>query len=347
MLGLRGVLCQLFQWNDAIKLTFRKCEMIEFDKEERMELEKREKIVIIGAAILDILVSPAERSVFDTGSFPADAISMSFGGDALNEATVLSALGKKVYLITVIGDDHAGTLILDHCARQRIELVGECSRVGLQTGINVVLVQENGERNFLTNRNGSLRKLRISDIPLGFPEDAGILCFASIFVFPEIGCREMADIFKSAKDQGLIVCADMTKRKNNETLEDISEALKYVDYLMPNEEEAFLITGEKEVPEAAEAFLRAGVGNVVIKCGKRGCYICDRRTKKYVPAAENVKCIDTTGAGDSFAAGFLYGLSEGWSLEACAVHANRCGAYAVSALGATDWCQSSELVIGR
>lgn len=318
-----------------------------FEKEELMEHVKKDKIVIIGAAILDILVSPAERSVFDTGSFPADAISMSFGGDALNEATVLSALGRKVDFITVIGDDQPGRLILDHCSRQGISLSKECLRPGLQTGINVVLVQKNGERNFLTNRNGSLRKLKISDIPSGFPEDAGILCFASIFVFPEMGCRELTTVFKAAKEQGLIVCADMTKRKNHETLEDISEALAYVDYLMPNEEEAFLITGEEEVPEAAEAFLHAGVGNVVIKCGKRGCYICNHKKKGYVPAVENVTCIDTTGAGDSFAAGFLYGLSEGWTLEECAAFGNRCGAYAVSALGATSWCQNRDLPAGR
>ena len=57
----------------------------------KMERIDKERIVIIGASILDVLVRPADRNVFETGSSPAEDISISFGGDALNEATVLAA----------------------------------------------------------------------------------------------------------------------------------------------------------------------------------------------------------------------------------------------------------------
>ena len=83
-----------------------------------MIMDKNE-IVIVGAAIVDVLVSPANESVFKTGSCPADTIHMSIGGDALNEATVLAKLGNsgcpRVYLETVIGDDLAGKIVLRHC----------------------------------------------------------------------------------------------------------------------------------------------------------------------------------------------------------------------------------------
>ena len=88
---------------------------------------------------------------------------------------------------------------------------------------------------------------------------------------------------------------------------------------------------------AAEALLEAGVKNVIIKCGSKGCYVCNHEIKMYIPAVPNVNCIDTTGAGDSFAAGFIYGLSEGYSLEKCAEYANECGAKAVSVIGASEW----------
>ena len=58
----------------------------------------------------------------------------------------------------------------------------------------------------------------------------------------------------------------------------------------------------------------------------------------YVPAVPGVQCIDTTGAGDSFAAGFVYGISEGWEIRRCAEFANQCGAKAVAQVGATTWC---------
>ena len=63
----------------------------------------KEKILVVGAAILDVLAEPADEHVFETGSSPADAITMRTGGDALNEATVLAKLGRNVRLLTVLG----------------------------------------------------------------------------------------------------------------------------------------------------------------------------------------------------------------------------------------------------
>ena len=56
-----------------------------------------------------------------------------------------------------------------------------------------------------------------------------------------------------------------------------------------------------------------------------------------IPAVEGIRPVDTTGAGDSFAAGFIYGLSQGWSLEESARFGNECGARAVQQIGATTW----------
>ncbi len=299
----------------------------------------KEKIMLTGAAIIDVMVTPASESVFQTGSYPADEISMSFGGDALNESVVLASLGKQVYLNTVFGDDIESKTVETYCKEKGVDLSLKAVKPGLKTGINVVLVEENGERNFLTNRNGSLRKLTLADIPEVFPQDAGIFCFASIFVFPEIKGKELAEIFGRAKKQGMLVCADMTKRKNNETVEDIADALSVIDYLMPNEEEAYLVTGASTPEEAAEIFRRYGVKNVVIKSGKRGCYVENASMKQWISPEKQVLPVDTTGAGDSFAAGFVYGLSEGWDIVKCAEFANACGAKAVSYLGATTWCE--------
>ena len=138
----------------------------------------------------------------------------------------------------------------------------------------------------------------------------------------------------------MTVCADMTKRKLGETVEDIKEALECVDYILPNEEEACLVTGKDTAEEAAERLLEAGVKNVVIKCGARGCLVRNRRECYRVLAKPGVRCIDTTGAGDSFAAGFIYALSKGRTLRECAEYANACGARAVQVLGATGWIQA-------
>lgn len=295
------------------------------------------EIIIVGAAIVDVIARPVSEDVFQTGSNPMEEICMTTGGDALNEALILAKLGKNVRLETIVGTDDAGNLVKAKCMEHGLCIENRQIKPEIPTGINVVLVEENGERSFLTNPHGSLRALAMEDIQMPFEQDAKILCFASIFVFPKLRTKELAQIFSQAKKQGMIVCADMTKRKNNETVEEMQEALSYIDYLFPNEEEACLLTGKKTAEEAAESLLLSGVKNVIIKCGKRGCFVMNDRENYLVPAKENTCCIDTTGAGDSFAAGFVCALSEGKSLRKCAQYANECGAKAVEVMGATAW----------
>ena len=295
------------------------------------------KTQIIGAAIVDVLVTPADERVFEIGSLPAEQIVMSYGGDALNEATVLHKLGGSVHLETLLGADEAGKAVLRRMEQVGLDTSGVRIREDLGTSVNVVLIKPNGERCFLTNPHASQRKLRLEDIPMPFPADVEILSFASMFVFPMMKAEEMAAVFRQAKEQGILVCADMTKRKNGETTADVARALQYVDYLFPNDAEAMLLTGADSVENAAQELLDAGVGTVVIKCGEKGCYIKNREREFWSPAREQVVCMDTTGAGDSFVGGFLYGLSNDCSLEECARIANDCGAKAVQKVGATTW----------
>ena len=295
------------------------------------------EVLLIGAAIIYVLVRPADEEVFRTGSYPAEDIRMSVGADALNEATVLARMGKPVRLVTVIGNDLAGRFLIEHCRREGIGLSDGCVRDGMATGINVVLVGEDGRRNFLTNASGSLRKLCLGDIQTPFPKSVKIVCFASIFVFPQIGAKELACIFAQAKRQNKIVCADMTKCKNRETVEEMAEAFSYIDYLLPNDEEAMLLTGKETVSLAAAELLKTGVGNVVVKCGRDGCLVMNREESYMVPGKTGTPCVDTTGAGDSFAAGFIFALSKGRPLRECAEYGNECGARAVAVVGATEW----------
>ena len=140
---------------------------------------------------------------------------MTVGGDALNEATILAKHGKSVYLETVLGHDDVGKYLCSHYARHGIELSEAVVKASYMTGINVVLVQKNGERNFLTNRNGSLRKLMISDINMPFPEETKIVCFASVFVCLEIRAKELEIIFRKCKEaaEDLVCRYDKEKGK--------------------------------------------------------------------------------------------------------------------------------------
>ncbi|WP_294561807.1 carbohydrate kinase family protein [uncultured Traorella sp.] len=298
------------------------------------------EIIIIGAAILDVLAYPTDEHVFQEGSYPCEDIELSYGGDALNEALVLSAFHKKVELMTILGKDQAGEFIVKKCRQQQILLNEKTMRDDLKTGINTVLIKKDGSRHFLTNANGSLRKLTLEDIPLPFVTSAKIVCFASIFVFPQIRDHELMVLFKTAKKQGMIVAADMTKCKHQETLDDLKLSLPYVDYLFCNDAEAQLVTRADSVEASAEQLYHAGAKNVIIKIGAKGCYVHNDTLHCWVSPKKEVVCVDTTGAGDSFVAGFFKALLEKQSLMDCLDFGNECGGKATTQIGATRWLEN-------
>ena len=301
-------------------------------------------ITVIGAAIMDVLASPVNENVFSAGSIPMDTIQISFGGDALNETIILSRWGKSVQLVSKIGDDEAGKRILG--LLQEREISADCVKVekGLSTGINIVLIDEKGERHFLTNPNGSLRKLDLEDIQPFLSDAADIVSFASMFVSPLLTIPKMKALFSGIKKMGKTLAVDMTKAKNGETIQDIAELLPYIDYIFPNEAEISLLTGENDPYRNAEILLEMGVKTAVIKCGEKGCIVGDKKGIFSVPAVSIEKCVDTTGAGDTFVSGFLWGLSEGMEVLECAKFACVAAARAVESIGATDnLCSLEEL----
>ena len=117
-----------------------------------------------------------------------------------------------------------------------------------------------------------------------------------------------------------------------------------MDYLFPNFEEAKLLTGKETLDDIADSFLNCGVKTVVIKTGKRGCFIKRVDMKIEVPAVSGITAIDTIGAGDNFASGFISALLEGKTLRECALFANATAAISVLSVGATTGVKNRKLV---
>lgn len=78
-------------------------------------------VICIGAAIVDIPLQPVSKNIFDVDSYPLERIAMTTGGDAINEATIISRLGHRTALMSRIGKDAAGQFILDHCRKENME----------------------------------------------------------------------------------------------------------------------------------------------------------------------------------------------------------------------------------
>lgn len=308
----------------------------------------KKDITIIGNAVIDVLAKPVSAEVFETGSWPAKTIKLAFGGDALNEAVVLTRLGKKIDLISKVGNDEAGSRVLSFLKDTGISADKIIIEDELDTSMNIVLIDEQGERYFLTNPLGSQRRFAQADIYPYLDSAADIVSFASIFVSPLLDIPAMTKLFRKIKEkQDRILVADLTKAKNGECLEDMAELLPYVDYILPNADEIALLTGIDDPYVNAERLIEKGVSCAVIKCGREGCLMKTQEEMYHIPAYPVKNCIDTTGAGDSFAAGFLWALSEGMSLRECGSFACAVASCAVENVGATQGVLSLEKPLSR
>lgn len=305
-------------------------------------------VTVIGPAIIDVLAGPVHPNVFQIGSQPMENIKLSFGGDALNESIVLARLGKRVELVSKLGQDEAGARVLDYLRTNNVSVDSVMVEQGLETGMNIVLIDSAGERHFLTNPKGSLRKLTEKDVEPFIDKAANIICFASMFISPLLDIVAMEHLFKRIKQKpGRVLVVDLTKAKHGERLEDLRRLLSYVDYILPNEEEIALLTGERDPYVNAELLINAGVSCVVIKRGTQGCLIRFKDDVYQIPAYPVKHSVDTTGAGDCFAGGFLWGLSEGLPLVECGRFACAVASCSVEHVGATEGIVSLKKVMER
>ena len=306
------------------------------------------RITVIGHANVDVLAAPVDFDRITAGSLPMDNIVMSCGGGALNEAVILKRLGAEVNLVSKVGADEAGEQILNYINNEGISTYGIIKDSSACTSVNVVLVDAAGERYFLTNSHGANRKMDKFDIWPFLDMESDIVSFPAMFVSPLLDTGALSEIFKKIKSRpGRILAVDMTKPKNCETLDDLKECLKYADYIFPNEAESCMITGKNDPFENAKLFADTGVKCVVIKRGAAGCLIYENDRYIEIPAYPVVNVTDTTGAGDSFVSGFLYGLCNGYTTEECGRFGNAVASCVVEGLGAAYGVESAQKTLER
>lgn len=306
-------------------------------------------VTVIGPAIIDVLASPVDLQAPVGKTRDLERIRMSFGGDALNESVVLTRLGKKVQLISKVGDDAAGNNVLSFLRDNHVGTDYVKAEKGLETAVNIAMIDQTGQRLFLMNPHSSLRKLGLPDVEeqLDKKRTAGIVCFASLFISPLFTAGDLKVLFSRIRSEGRMLVVDTTRPKNGEKLEDLKELLPYIDVFIPNDEEACALTGDPDPVRNARRLVEAGVGTAVVKTGGDGCIVASKEETILVPSVPGVHCVDTTGAGDTFAAGFLAGLCDGLPAAMCARLGCAAASCSIEEIGATDGVRSLDQVMER
>ena len=279
-------------------------------------------IVCVGFTCLDIpVVGDLGKQVFDIDSTHVESISMTPGGDAVNEAVTCASLGLRTAIFSYVGSDNGGRVIIDALNARNVDTSGIEIFEDSTTQTAVPLIDSTGQRHFLFNSGCSPQYtgLNIDFTPY---YQAKVMTVGSFYVAKKFDTEGAPVLLKNAKGHGMITITDTCSDTMGLGLEHIAPCLPYIDYFVPSLEEAELLTGKKDYAEIAKVFMDMGAKNVVLKLGADGSYIHTSEESCIVPAFNDIKVIDTTGCGDNFIAGFSYGIYHDFSLRECAQFAS-------------------------
>ncbi|MBM3813730.1 MAG: carbohydrate kinase family protein [Acidimicrobiia bacterium] len=282
-----------------------------------------------GNLVADILVRPVSTVRWDTTTW-VDSIQQSIGGNGANTSFALARLGAHVVLTGAVGADPFGHFVLDHLRQAGVD-TSLVQTVDASTAVTVGLVHDNGARAFLHRPGASAEAF---SQPVDFTAATGCSHFhlANVFGLPRMR-PQAADTLAQARRAGLTTSLDTGWDARGEWMSIVEPCLPHLDLLMVNLDEARHLTGLGTAEEAAAKLRDLGAGRVVVKLGGDGCAVFAPEFSGPVPAFD-VPVVDTTGAGDCFAGGFLTAWLAGASLEEAAVFANAAGARSVQSLGA-------------
>ena len=284
-------------------------------------------VIIVGAINLDCL---AYLSHFPTKgeNMRAKDLRCSLGGRGANQAVALTNLKIAALLLGKVGNDFAGDYTLSILRKFKVntEYIFKSNRG--KTGICSILVSPDGENTIIGFP--AINRMIEPDFLLRFEYLFEIARWLSISLEYPLETIEFA--LKLAKKYGLKTVLDPSP-----LIEIPNKNLwPLVDYILLNEKELQILTGEEELLQGATVLKNWGAREVIVKQGGQGCSFLYQDNLINVPAFPVKIVVDTTGAGDLFDAAFIYGLIQSDSLPKAAQIANLVASYAVQKLGTCE-----------
>jgi len=304
-------------------------------------------VVGVGSALVDILAMEDDAFVETSGavkggmtlvdretierilSRTSSAPCIVPGGSACNTLLGIGRLGGAARFVGKRGDGPMGRLFEMDLRRHNVQPALLTS--SLPTGRVLSIVTPDAQRSMFTFL-GASSETRPAEIGNGCFDGAAVVHLEGYLLFN----RELIlAALDNAKAAGAKVSLDLASFTLVEESRDFLNQIvdRYVDILIANEDEAVAYTGIKDETEAVEA-LAEGVDIGVLKVGERGSYIRHDGETLAIPAAGSGPVVDTTGAGDLWASGFLYGLVNGMPLARCGALASACGYEVCRVVGA-------------
>jgi ribokinase len=283
----------------------------------------RPRIAVVGSFVVD-LVFKVKRRPGSGETMLADDFGMFLGGKGFNQAVGARRLGTDVSMVGRIGDDVFGDMFMAKLEQEGIDSSRVTRDPNAGTAIASPVIDASGQNSIIAAPRANMR-VTPDDVLVAEEQIAAADILMLQFEIPTATSKRAAEI---ARKHGTMVLLDPAPVEHG-----FERFAAPIDYVVPNEIEAHMLTGRMTPEEAGAVLLPETRRGVVVSVGEQGAMAIDRAALLRFPAYK-VKVVDTTGAGDAFRAGLAVKIAEGANLADAVRFANACGALACTVMGA-------------
>jgi len=248
------------------------------------------------------------------------------GGSAANTIVGLARLGLKTGFIGKVAEDREGQLLLNDFKREGVNTDGIVVAKEGRSGVVAAYVDEKGERALYVHPSVN-DSLIYEEINHEYVKRARFFHLTSVDEKPFQAQKKLVEELTDAQ-----VSLDPGEIYARKGLAELRPIIKSSFVVLPSEGELKTLT-RKGFREGAKTLLKEGAGIVAVKLGEQGCYVTDGKEAHLIEPYK-VKVVDTTGAGDAFCAGFLYGLVKDQDLYQCGRLGNFAASRCITKVGA-------------
>lgn len=276
-----------------------------------------------GATNVDLLYQGFDRLADVGEELYCKDFSLQLGGGLPATLINLGRLGIETKIATELGNDIFSNFAKEKFIENGVEPTNLYSGTAIPLNITSAIILPK-DRTFYSYGKGNIE-----------PDDKALESFYNIAKGCKICMMQLGGflpVYKQLKAEGTKLVLD-TGWDDEMSFEKYDSFLTLADYYTPNRKEAMRITGENTPEKAAQA-LKKYFDKVVVKVDADGCIGIDEDMEFFVPSIDEFKNVDSTGAGDAFLAGFMYGVFYDYCLKDCIEFGNITGGKAVTAVGA-------------
>ncbi len=293
------------------------------------------KVACIGASVVDIQILEFDKFPNQEHRFQViKEVVWNTGGCALNTSINLSKLRIETDLYSNIGNDAMGDWLLEECKKKNI-VTEEVFRSNCNTSFSIITIEESGERNIL-HYPGSNEELSMQTLDLKQFLKYDVVYIGGVYGLKQFDL-EISNFVKKMKliNEDITIILDVIYNKDIVDSSLLDNAFPYIDFFIPNFDEAKKLSNKDNLADIGEYFINKGVKNLIITLAEEGVVIFNKQGSKKIKTIP-VKAIDSTGAGDAFSAGFIAGIVNDYNLIDCITLANKVGSISTMSYGASS-----------